>query len=200
MDPKALFKISYGLYVLTAREMGKDNGCIINTVMQVANDPDRIAISVLKSNLTHDMIAHTGAFCVSALTQEAPFSLFQRFGMVSGRKTNKFAGFPYVDRTPSTQFYLTSYANMYLTAVVTQEIDLGTHTMFIAEITDSAVLSDAPSCTYTYYQENIKPKPKKKEVTQWECTVCGYVYEGEEVPDDYICPLCKHGKEDFVKL
>ncbi len=200
MDPKALFKISYGLYVLTAREMGKDNGCIINTVTQVANDPDRIAISVLKKNLTHDMILRTGAFCVSALTTEADFALFQRFGMQSGRDADKFSGFPHVARTPSTLYHLTSYANMYLTAVVTQEIDLGTHTMFIAEITDGVVLSDVPSCTYDYYQQSIKPKAQKKAATQWECTVCGYIYEGEEVPDDFICPLCKHGKEDFVKL
>lgn len=199
MDTKALFKLTYGLYLLTAREFGVDNGCIINTAMQLSSEPLRIAVSVLKANKTHDMIQRTGAFCISTITTDADFSMFQRFGMQSGRDTDKFADYPYVTRTPSTIYRLTKYTNMYMTAVVTQEVDLGSHTLFIAEITDGEVLSDSPACTYTYYQDHIKPKPiaQPTEKKQWVCTVCGYVYEGEELPDDFICPWCKHGKEDF---
>lgn len=199
MDPKALFKITYGLYLLTAREFGVDNGCIINTAIQLSSDPLRIGVSVLKANKTHDMIQRTGAFGLSAITTEADFALFQRFGMQSGRDVDKFSDYPYVTRTPSTIYRLSKYTNMYMTAVVTQEVDLGSHTLFIAEITDAEVLSEEPACTYTYYQEHIKPKPvvQPTEKKQWVCIVCGYVYEGEELPDDFICPWCKHGKEDF---
>lgn len=206
MDMKALFKISYGMYLLTARQMGVDNGCIINTAMQVSQDPLRIAVSVQKSNKTHDMIHATGLFCISALTKEADFSFYQHFGMQSGADVDKFADFPHVTRTPSTIYRLSKYANMYATAVVTQEIDLGSHTLFIADITDAEVLSDAEPCTYADYHSTIKPKavpatpeaPAEKK--QWVCVVCGYVYEGEEVPDDYVCPWCKHGKADFEPL
>lgn len=199
MDKQALFRLTYGLYLLTARESGVDNGCIINTAVQVAGSPDRIAISVIKQNKTHDMIKNTGFFCISAITQEADFALFQRFGMQSGRNVDKFAGYPDAVRTPSTVYRLDKACCMYMTAVVTQEVDLGTHTLFIAEVTDGAVLSDGQPCTYDYYQKSIKPRPKPAKTAQWECVVCGYVYEGEELPDDFLCPLCKHGKEDFVR-
>ena len=192
MDPKVMFNITYGLYLLTARQMGKDNGCIINTVMQVAEDPIRIAVSVLKGNLTHDMIRNTGAFNVSAISTSADFALFQRFGMQSGRAVDKFADFPYASRSANTIFYLNQQTNMYLSAVVLQEVDMGTHTMFIAEVTDGEILSKEPACTYGYYQSNVKPQAKKtSEKKQWECTICGYIYEGDEVPDDYECPLWK---------
>lgn len=197
MDRKALHNITYGLYLLTAREMGRDNGCIINTAVQVANNPSRIAISVIQQNLTHHMIKETGAFNLSAITESAPFSLFQRFGMRSGRLTDKFSGFSGAERSENTLLYLTEHANMYLSALVTQEIDLGSHTMFIAEVVDGKVLSTEDSCTYGYYQSNIKSQPQKKAVEQWVCTVCGYVYEGGTIPDDYLCPLCFHPKEDF---
>lgn len=197
MEQKVLWNLTYGLYLLTAREMGKDNGCIINTAVQVANSPDRIAISVIKGNLTHDMIQETGVFNLSAITESAPFSLFQRFGMQSGRKTDKFSGFSGAARSENTLMYLTEHANMYLSAFVTQEIDLGSHTLFIAEVADGKVLNQDAACTYAHYQSHIKPRPEKKEKKQWVCTVCGYVYEGETVPDDYLCPLCAHPKEDF---
>jgi flavin reductase (DIM6/NTAB) family NADH-FMN oxidoreductase RutF len=202
MDLKALYKLTYGLYLLSARQMGEDNGCIINTAVQVTSDPAQIAVTVLKANKTHDMVKQTGAFALSTITQDAPFSLFQHFGMQSGRDVKKFEEYPHATRTGSTIYRLSKYSNMYLTAVVTREVDLGTHTMFIADITDCEVISDGKACTYEYYQDHIKPKPKveKDAPKQWVCAVCGYVYEGEEVPDDYICPWCQHGKEDFEPL
>ena len=199
MNEKALFKIPYGLFLLTAHENSKDNGCIINTVMQVANNPIQICIAVNKSNLTHDMIVHTRRFNVTSLTTSADFNLFRHFGMQSGRTADKFANYPDIARSENGLPYLTKNANMYLSAKVTMYLDLGSHTLFIGELTEAEILSDEESCTYGYYQNNIKPKPATTSKTTWACSVCGYVYEGEELPDDYICPLCKHGKEDFVK-
>ena len=197
MDSKATRKMTYGLYLLTAREGEHDNGCIINTAIQVANDPTRISIAVIQKNRTHDMILNTGAFNISALTVEAGFELFQRFGMQSGRDVDKFEGFDAAQRSANGLYYLTSEANMYLSARVVDTVDLGSHTLFIAELTDGAVLSDAGSCTYEYYQKSIKPQPAAKSKKAWVCSVCGYVYEGDSVPDDYVCPLCSHGKEYF---
>ena len=199
MNNKALWNLTYGLYLLTAREFGSDNGCIINTAMQVAEDPVRISISVIKGNKTCEMIRNTGCFNLSAITDDADFSLFTRFGMQSGRIVNKFQGFDGMARSENTVYYLTQNSNMYLSCVVQQEVDLGTHVMFIAEVVDGDVLSDKGCCTYTHYQASIKPKPQKTENTTWVCSVCGYVYEGEELPDDFLCPLCLHGKKDFVK-
>ena len=197
MDPKAMFKITYGLYLLTARENGKDNGCIINTAGQVANEPERISISVIKKNLTHDMILNTGVFNVSTIDTRADFGLFQRFGMHSGRDIDKFDGFASVARSENGLYHLTAMANGYLSARVTEHYDLGTHTLFIAEVTDGEVLGNEPSVTYGYYQSSIKPKPVQKK--GWVCSVCGYVYEGDDLPDDYECPICHHGKNDFVR-
>ncbi len=197
MDKKVLYNLTYGLYLLTARNMGKDNGCIINTAVQVANDPARISISVIKQNLTCDMIRETGVFNLSAITEDAPFSLFQRFGMQSGRSVDKFSGFDGAQRAGNTLYYLKDNANMYLSAVVTQEIDLGSHVLFIAEVVDGEVLCQNAPCSYAYYQSSIKPQPQKKAVKQWVCNVCGYIYEGDQIPDDYLCPLCFHPKEDF---
>lgn len=199
MDSKALYKLTYGLFLLTAKENDFDNGCVINTAIQVANNPTRISISVLKGNKTHDMILNTGIFNVSAISTEANFELFQRFGMQCGRDVNKFEGFTDAVRSENGIYYLKS-ANMYMSAKVTEQFDLGSHTMFIAELTEAVVLSDLPSCTYGYYQSDIKPKPAVKETKKrtWTCSVCGYVYEGDEIPDDFECPLCHHGKEDFV--
>ncbi len=200
MDSKALYKLTYGLFLLTAQENGTDNGCIINTAIQIANNPTRISVAVIKNNKTHDMILNTGIFNVSAISATAKFELFQRFGMQSGRDVNKFEGFTDAARSENNLFYLTNAANMYLSAKVTEHFDLGSHTVFIAELTDGKVLSEEPSCTYGYYQSNIKPKPAapKTQKRSWICSVCGYVYEGDEVPDDFICPICHHGKEDFV--
>jgi len=201
MNPKAMYNLTYGLYLLSAQENGWDNGCIINTAVQVANDPVRIAVSVNKGNKTHDMILADGRFNVSAISTEADFELFTHFGMQSGRDVNKFEGYEGVRRSENGLYYLTKMANAYLSAQVMQSVDLGSHTMFIAEVTDGDVLSDAPCCTYSYYQSDIKPKPAAaKDKKRWECTVCGYIYEGDEMPDDYVCPLCRHGKEDFVEL
>lgn len=200
MDHKALYSLTYGLYLLTTREFGTDYGCIINTAVQVAKDPDRIAISVQKTSKTHEVLLRTGLFNISAITSDAPFDLFRQFGMQSSRDVNKFADYPGIGRAPNTLPYLSDYGNMYLSVLVTEQIDLGSHTLFIGELLDGAVLSGKPSCSYAHYQANIKPKPKKAAAKQWECRICGYVYEGEEVPDDYKCPLCGHGKEDFVPV
>ncbi len=200
MDDKALYKMTYGLFLLTAKEDNFDNGCIINTAIQVANNPTRISIAAIKNNKTHDMILNTGVFNISAITTEASFDLFKRFGMQSGRDVNKFDGFTDVSRSENGLLYLTDAANMYLSAKVTEHFDLGSHTLFIAELTDGKVLSNVDSCTYGYYQSDIKPKPAQAvtEKRTWTCSICGYVYEGDEVPDDYLCPLCSHGKEYFT--
>ena len=199
MDNNALFKLTYGLFLLTSWEGGRDNGCIINTAMQVASNPTRISIAVQKTNLTHDMILRTGICNISSISKTADFELFQRFGMQSGRDTDKLADFNGVSRSENGLIYLTEHSNMYISAKVTERFDLGSHTLFIAEITDAQVLSEEESCSYAYYQSDIKAKPMAKlEKRSWTCSVCGYVYEGDEIPADFECPLCHHGKEDFV--
>lgn len=203
MDKKSVYKLSYGLFVLTASEGDRDNGCIVNTVIQLTSDPMQIAVTVNKGNLTHDMIKNTGKFNVSVIDNTAPFELFKHFGFQSGRESMKF-GTPdsykfapkYAD---NGLLYVSAYANAFMSGKVIKEIDLGTHTMFIAEMTDGEVLSDKPSMTYEYYQANVKPRPEKKK-TGWVCKVCGYVYEGDVLPDDFVCPVCKHGAVDFEKI
>ena len=198
MNTKALYNITYGVYLLSAKENGRDNACIINTAVQVANNPTRISIAAIKGNLTHDMILSTGVFNLSSITTDAPYSLFQHFGMQSGYNVNKFADFTDVARSENGLLYLTKYANAVLSLKVTESYDLGSHTLFIGELTDSEVLSSGECCSYGYYQSTIKkaaPKPIAKE--GWKCKICGHVYEGKELPADYICPLCKHGAEDF---
>lgn len=198
MESKVLYKFTYGLFLLSAQQDGRDNGCIINTAVQVADDPLRISVAVIKENLTAQMIAATGRFNLTALTQGTPFSVFQHFGMQSGRHADKFAGYDGVKRGANGLTYLAG-GNMYLSATVVETIDLGSHLLFIAEPTEGEVLSDAPSCSYDYYRANIKPQPRPATAKKsWVCTVCGYVYEGDEVPDGYLCPLCNHGKEYFV--
>ena len=204
MNPKALFNITYGLYLLSTRANGKDNACVINTAVQVASEPLRISISVNKGNLTHDMILESGRFNVSALTTGTPFALFQRFGMQSGRSVDKFEGFEGAARAENGILYLTGCANAYLCCKVERTVDLGSHTLFIAAVEDMDVLDDTPSATYAYYQSNIKPKPAKPAApagkTMWRCTVCGYIYEGDPLPEDFICPICKHPAQDFEKV
>ena len=203
MNEKAMFQITYGLYVLTAVKDGKQSGCIINTAGQVTSSPNRIQIAVNKSNYTHDMIKETGEFTVSMISQKASFDLFKRFGFQSGRDVDKFEGFEGYAKGSNGINYITEGCNGYISGKVEQAIDLGTHTLFIALVTDMDVLNDVPSTTYSYYQENIKPKPqvspKKDNKPTWVCKVCGYIYEGEELPQDYICPLCKHPASDFEK-
>ena len=204
MDNKVMYSLSYGLFVLSARRGDKDNGCITNTAIQVTTTPNRIVIAVNKGNYTHDMVAQTGRFTVSVLSEEAKFDLFQRFGFQSGRDVDKFAGFAGAKRGENGILYVTQGINAYLTCKVVSATDLGTHTLFLAEVTDGDVLSDAPSATYAYYQAHIKPKPAApaapSEKKRWVCKVCGYVYEGDELPADYICPLCKHPASDFEPL
>ena len=198
MDQTALFKLSYGLFVLTARQDGRDNGCIINTVTQVTDTPLRMQIAVNKSNLTHDMIAATGEFNVSVLSQDAVFWVFQHYGFQSGRDVDKFANIP-ESRSANGIRYIEGCTNAYLSGKVFQTVDCGTHTVFFADITDAKVLSDEPSMTYQYYFDQVKPKPQPAEKAKWVCKICGYVYEGEELPADYVCPWCKHGPEAFEK-
>ena len=202
MDSKALHSLTYGLFVLTAKEGERDNGCIINTLIQVANTPDRVSIAVNKANYTHDMVKRTGVFNVSVLSVKAKFDLFRNFGFQSGRVADKFSGFKDVKRSRNGLYYITDSANAYLSCKVTEMHDLGSHTMFVAEITDGEVLSGDESVTYSYYFKNIKPAPQPKpEVKKgWVCSVCGYVYEGEELPADFVCPVCKHPASYFVKL
>ncbi len=200
MDNKVLFNIGYGLYVLTANEGEKDNGCIINTVMQVTSDPLQIAIAVNKKNYTNEMIQRTKKFNISILTESAKFEVFERFGFHSGRDTDKFADFVDTKRSPNGVLYITQNTNSYMSAYVKQEIDLGSHTLFIAQLVAAETLSEEPTVTYTYYQNNIKPKPQKTEKKGWRCKICGYIYEGENLPPDFICPWCKHGAIDFERI
>lgn len=201
LDNKALFTIGYGLYVLVARQGEKDNACIINVAQQVSSDPLQLMICVNKANLTHDMVLRTLKFNLCPLSEEATMKPFQHFGFQSGRDVDKFAGCEQELRTENGLLYLPKFINAVISCVVTKSIDLGSHTMFIAMPLEARVLSDSPSITYAYYQQHIKPKPaaapaaggKKK----WVCEVCGYVYEGDELPADFVCPWCKHPASDF---
>lgn len=201
LDPTALFTLSYGLYVLTAREGGRDLGCIVNTVTQLTENPTRIALSVNNQNFTCEVIRRTGLFNVSVLTEAAPMDLFRHFGFQSGRDVDKFAG-----RTDPVSEnglrYIGGPANALISGKVEQAIDCGTHMLFIALVTEARKLSDAPSMTYAYYFANVKPKPQPKPAQEkprrgFVCRICGYFYEGDELPPDFICPLCKHGAADF---
>ena len=201
VEQNAMFSLSYGLFVLTARDGAKDNGCIINTVTQLTDTPKRISIAVNKANYTHDMIKKTGVFNVSVLSNDAPFAMFQHYGFQSGRDVDKFAGVQGMARATNGVYYLPYCTNAFISARVTQTIEFETHTLFIADVTEARQLSDVPSMTYAYYFANVKPKPSKLEEQHgWVCKICGYVYEGEELPADFICPLCKHGAEDFEKI
>ena len=202
MNELVIQKLSYGLFVLTAKDGAKDNGCIINTVTQVANQPNRISISVNKLNFTHDMIQKTGAFNVSILSEDAKFEVFQRFGFQSGRDVDKMAGITF-SRAANGIAYLEDMCNAYISGKVIRSIDVGSHTLFIADVTDGEVFNDTPSATYAYYFSDIKPKPQPKNEEKkkgWICTICGYIYEGEVLPPDFICPVCKHPASDFVRL
>ena len=202
VDPNTMFKLSYGLFVLTARDGNKDNGCIINTVMQITVTPVKITIGVNKANYTHDMILKTGKFNVSVLSEKAPFSVFQQFGFKSGKDTDKFAGSGEALRTTNGVRYLSEWTNGVISAEVKETIDCGTHTLFVAEVKQAFSLSSDASVTYQYYFDNIKPKPQppKGNKKGFVCKICGYVHEGDTLPDDFICPLCKHGAADFERI
>lgn len=205
MDKKAMYKLSYGLFVLTAKDEEKDNGCIINTAIQASSMPNQLSICVNKANLTHDMIVKTGKFTVSVISQDAGFDLFKHFGFQSGKDVDKFKNFEKCKRGENLIYYITEGTNAYISVNVSKTEDLGSHTMFIGEITDMEVLSETPSVTYDYYLKNIKPQPENVGTTTdgktiWRCTICGYEYVGEELPEDFVCPLCKHPASDFEKI
>lgn len=203
MDNKALFNLSYGVFLLSSKSGDKINACITNTCIQVANDPVRIAISVLNSNLTCDYIKDSGVFSVSVLDKTCIFDTIKHFGMQSGRDVNKFEGVKMpldLNGVP----YMAWSTNSVLSAKVTESIDLGTHTLFIAEVEDMKVLSENAPLTYADYHKDVKPKPQKidekKKIVGWKCKICGFVFEGEKLPENYLCPLCGHAADDFEPI
>ncbi|MBR6407243.1 MAG: flavin reductase [Clostridia bacterium] len=198
-DLTALFNIGYGLYVVTSNDGKKDNGLIVNTVTQVTNTPNRVAVTINKQNYSHHIIRQTGIMNVNCLSTDAPFSVFENFGFQSGRVADKFVGIEKL-RSDNGLVFLPRYINSFMSLKVEQYIDLDTHGMFICEITEARVISDRETMTYTYYQNNVKPKPQTEGKKGWVCKVCGYVYEGDELPEDFICPLCKHGVADFEPI
>ena len=204
MDINAMFKLSYGLFVLTTNAGGKDNGCIINTAIQAASSPNQMSICVNKANYTHEMIKESGQFNISVLSQDASFEIFKRFGFQSGRDVDKFQDYDGFAKASNGINYITEGTNAYFSVKVEITLNLGSHTMFFGEITDAKVLKDVPSATYEYYHANIKPAPAAKKADEdggakWVCKICGYEYEGEELPSDFVCPLCKHPATDFEK-
>ncbi len=198
-DLKALFNIGYGLYVVTSNDGKKDNGLIVNTVTQVTNTPNRIAVTINKENYSHHIIKQTGIMNINCLTVDAPFKVFETFGFQSGRNVDKFADCSIV-RSDNGLVFFQRYVNSFMSLKVEQYVDLDTHGMFICSVTEARVLSDRETVTYTYYQNNIKPKPVTEGKKGYVCKICGYIYEGEPLPDDIVCPLCKHGASDFEKI
>lgn len=200
MNNSAMYKLTYGLFVITAKEGSKDNGCIINTASQVTTEPNRIIVALNKKDFTHDMIVRTGQFNVSVLTENSKFDTYKHWGFQSGADVDKTEGIKF-SRSENGLIYLTEETNAYISAKVESSIDLGTHTLFIADVTQAEVLSEEDSVSYSYYQKNIKTVPKKTETKKgFICTVCGYIYEGDVLPDDFICPICNHPASDFVPL
>lgn len=208
IEKQAMYKLTYGLFVLTTTDGEKQNGCIVNTVSMITDSPKRITVYVNKANYSEELLRKTGVFNVSVLTEKTPFEVFKQFGFCSGRDTDKYAEKAY-PKTENGLYYLPEYANAVLSAKVVDAYDYGTHTLFVAEVTEAKTLNEDKSVTYEYYQSNIKPKPEmpKSEDTaqakkggKWVCKICGYVHEGEELPEDFICPWCKHPAEDFEKI
>ncbi len=198
-DLSALFNIGYGLYVVTSNDGKKDNGLIVNTVTQVTNTPNRIAVTISKENYSHHVIKQTGIMNINCLTTDAPFAVFEKFGFQSGRNTDKFADYDSL-RSDNGLVFLPRYINSFMSLKVEQYVDLGTHGMFICEVTEARVLSDKETMTYTYYQNNVKPKPETEGKKGFVCKICGYIHEGDTLPEDFICPLCKHGAADFEEI
>ncbi|MDD6276024.1 MAG: flavin reductase [Clostridia bacterium] len=195
----ALFKIAYGLYVVTCNDGNKDNGLIVNTVAQVTSVPNRVSVTINKDNYSHDVIKKTGMLNVNCLSVKAPFSVFENFGFRSGRDCNKLVGIK-VNRSANGLAYLSENINAYMSLKVEDYIDLGTHGMFICSMTQQKVISDDETMTYSYYHANVKPKPTDQKKKGFVCKICGYVYEGDTLPDDFVCPICKHGAEDFEPI
>ena len=198
-DLTALFNIGYGLYVVTSNDGKKDNGCIVNTVTQLTSQPNRVAVCINKQNYTHHVVKSTGIMNVNCLSIEAPFKVFETFGFQSGRNVDKFANCSPM-RSDNGLVFLPHYINSFMSLKVEDYIDLGTHGMFICSITEARVINRIETMTYTYYQNNVKPKPATEGKKGWVCKICGYVYEGDELPEDFICPLCKHGAQDFEPI
>lgn len=198
MNRDALFKLTYGLYVVTTCLDGRDNGCIVNTVIQVTDEPKRISVAINKKCLTHDMIMESGLLNVSVLTEKSSFETYKHWGFQSGRDTDKLVGIMY-KRSENGLIYLVDEVNAYISGKVMDTVDLGTHTMFIADVSDCEILSNDEAVSYSYYQKNIK-KAQLEKKKGYICVICGYVYEGETLPDDFICPWCSHPASDFRKL
>ncbi len=199
-DLKALFNIGYGLYVVTARDGDKDNGCIVNTVTQLTNTPNRIGVAINKVNLTHDMVKKTGMLNVNCLSTEAPFKVFEHFGFQSGRDVDKFANCENAMRADNGVIFLPHHINSFMSLKVERYVDLDTHGMFVCTINESRVINNVETMTYNYYQSHVKPRPQTDKKKGWVCKICGYVYEGDPLPEDFICPLCKHGSADFEEI
>lgn len=202
MDKKAMYKLSCGLFVLTAKSNGRANGCITNTAIQAASEPNQMSVCVNKENFTHDMIKESGKFCVSVISVDADFNLFKHFGFQSGRDVDKFDGFDGFRTGENGVPFITEGTNAYFEVNVEKTEDLGSHTMFIGTISEMEVLNDAASATYEYYQEHIKPKRETKEAapegkTIWKCRICGYEYTEGDLPEDWVCPICGVGKDMF---
>lgn len=198
MDTKAMFAISYGLYVLGVNDGDHPSGCIINTASQLCDTPATISVTVNKANHTHDVLLKTKEMTLSVLDESVPFNVFERFGFQSGKDVHKFEGYDNYDVLDDGTPYLTKHDNAYISGKVVKTVNLPTHTLFIIEVSDAKVLNDMSSVTYDYYFKHIKPAPVKKK--GWVCKICGYVYEGDELPADFICPLCKHGAADFEPI
>ena len=198
-DLKALFNIGYGLYVVTSNDGKKDNGLIVNTVTQVTNTPNRVAVTINKQNYSHHVIKQTGKMNINCLSVDAPFRVFENFGFRSGRTADKFEGWE-TPRSDNGLIFLPKYINSFMSLTVDNYVDLGTHGMFICSVGEARVISDLETMTYTYYQKNVKPKPQTEGKKGFVCKICGYIYEGEELPDDIVCPLCKHGAADFEPI
>ena len=199
IEKEAMYKLTYGLFVLTTTDGEKQNGCIVNTVSMITDSPKRITVFVNNANYSAELLKKTGIFNVSVLTESAPFDIFKQFGFSSGRDTDKFAGGRYAT-SENGLYYLPEHTNAVLSAKVVDSYDYGSHTLFVAEVTEAKTLSSEKSVSYEYYLNHIKPKPEAKKESsgkKWVCKICGYVYEGEELPPDYICPICKHPAEDF---
>lgn len=205
IEKEAMYKLTYGLFMLTTTDGQKQNGCIVNTVSMLTDNPKRIVVFVNKANYSEELLKKTGVFNVSVLTESAPFEIFKQFGFQSGRDTDKFAGGRY-EVSANGLYYLPEYANAVLSAKVIDHYDYDTHMLFVAEVTEAKKLNDEKSVTYEYYQSNIKPKPQaakseeKSGKGKWVCKICGYVYEGDELPADFTCPWCKHPAEDFERV
>ena len=198
-DMTALFNIGYGLYVVTSNDGAKDNGLIVNTVSQVTDSPNRVAVTINKRNYSHHVIKQTGVLNVNCLDISAPFDVFQRYGFQSGRTVDKFVGIQEL-RSDNGLRFLPQHINSFMSLKVESYLDLGSHGMFICSVTEARVMGNKDTMTYTYYQQNVKPKPQTEGKKGYVCKVCGWVYEGEQLPDDIVCPLCKHGAADFEPI